>query len=58
MIIYKDLYLKRGDIIKLGRVALRVKDYRIEHADKESDQIDSPCADEKIDILPSRSCPE
>lgn len=46
----KDRKLKRGDILRIGRVQVKVKDYRIESATSLEDQISSPIEDNIIDI--------
>jgi len=47
--------LKRGYILRIGRVQLKIKDYRIESAIMLSDQISSPMEDNIIDIQTKES---
>ena len=43
--------MNRGDIIKLGRVKFKVKDYRIEGGTNPEDAVSRPHEEGPIDIL-------
>ena len=53
----QELYLKRGDIMKLGRVTLLVKDFRIENAISPTDQVANPCEGNPLDVQSSKNAP-
>ena len=46
----EDYKLKRGDIIKLGRVHIMVKDYKIENAITEEDKVSQEAKEGPIDV--------
>eukprot|EP00826_Nyctotherus_ovalis_P051403 TRINITY_DN641_c0_g2_i1.p1 TRINITY_DN641_c0_g2~~TRINITY_DN641_c0_g2_i1.p1 ORF type:complete len:375 (+),score=86.23 TRINITY_DN641_c0_g2_i1:997-2121(+) len=46
----EEYKLKRGEILKLGRIRLKVKDYRLEKSSVESDRKSSQIEDGPIDI--------
>lgn len=47
--------MKRGDVLKFGRVAFRVKDYRNESIGEIVDQDESRCPEDSVDVLESKS---
>jgi len=49
--------LKRGDILRIGRVLLKVKDYRSESSSLCEDRISSPNEDNVIDLKTKNDCP-
>jgi hypothetical protein len=50
--------LKRGDIIKLGRVVYKIKDYKIENAINPLDQKECPSEEPPVDIQEAFGTPE
>jgi hypothetical protein len=50
--------VKRGEILKLGRVRLKVKDYRIEGATTEEDRLASQVEEGPIDIKKCEDVPK
>lgn len=50
--------LRSGDVIKLGRIMLKVKNFRIEDADNPEDRKENPCEDTPVDIQNSKCLPK
>ena len=48
--VQQNYFLKRGDVVKLGRVKLKVKDYVLQDAEKEEDKISAEHFEGPIDI--------
>jgi hypothetical protein len=55
----QEIYLHRGDVIKLGRIAFRVKDYRVEgiHEVAEGHEEVAPYQDSHMDLQASKCIP-
>lgn len=49
--------LKRGDILRLGRVLLKVKDYRSEHSAEFKDRFSLPSEDSTVDLKTKNDTP-
>lgn len=47
---FKEYKLRRGDILRIGRVQLKVKDYRVECSKFPEDQNSSPVEDNIVDL--------
>lgn len=50
--------LKRGIVIKFGRIMLKVKNYKIENALNPEDQKECPCEATPIDMQASKCIPK
>ena len=54
----KEIIFKRGDVVRLGRVMLRVKDYRIENAINPEDKKGKVCDNTPVDLQDSKCVPK
>ena len=53
----QEILLRRGDVLKLGRVAFRVRDFRIEGVSDCCGRYEGPYQDDHIDFQPSKFIP-
>lgn len=56
-VIGNDYKLRRGDILRIGKVFLKIKDYRCELSSLFEDYISHPCEDSTIDLRTKNDCP-